>query len=416
MNALKTQSTKRGLVSLLVAQFMGAANDNILKTLLSIAVVRGMCEGKLGEGGQGLIALCLFVPFIIFSGWAGPLSDKFSKRTIAVSMKCIEVPLALLGGLGFVTGNFWLTAVSMILLATQSTFFAPSKYGMIPEIVDERDVSEANGLLNMFTNIAVIMGMLIAGILSDSINIKQEEDNALWFPAVAMVGVSVIGLVAIFWLPKLSAVNPNRTLPINGFASYAASLKEMSKTPLLRAAIAWANFYFIATIALLIVTELGVLLNVSDSIISYLLAGLGVSVGIGSLTAGFISKGHINIRISRYSAFAMVIALFLLGIMPPSLLLMSIGLFLVGITAGMYAVPIQSLLQVLSVPERRGQILATTNAMSFSFMAIASLLYWVGRSLFGDAPQHIFIVCSAIAILCWFLTMKLHIAVVQHEQ
>ena len=394
---------------------MGAANDNILKTLLSFAVVRGMWEGKLGEGGQGLIALCLFVPFIIFSGWAGPISDKFSKRTIAVSMKCVEVPLALLGGLGFVTGQFWLTAIAMVLLAMQSTFFAPSKYGMIPEIVQEHGVSKANGLLNMFTNIAVIVGMLIAGILSDSINNESSEINALWLPLVAMVGVSVIGLIAILWLPQLQAVDSTRTIPINGFASYAISIKEMSKTPLLRAAIAWANFYFIATVALLIVTEIGVLLDVSDSIISYLLAGLGVSVGIGSLTAGLISKGRINIRISRYSAFAMVIALILIGVIPPALQTMSIGLFIVGITAGMYAVPIQSLLQVLSTPERRGQILATTNAMSFSFMAIASLLYWVGRSLFGDAPQHIFIVCGVVAILCWFLTMKLHIAVVRHE-
>ncbi len=407
---------RKGLVSLLVAQFMGAANDNILKTLLSFAVVRGIWEGKLGEGGQGLIALCLFVPFIIFSGWAGPLSDKYSKRTIAVSMKCCEVPLALMGGLGFVTGTFWLTALAMVLLAIQSTFFAPSKYGMIPEIVNEQDVSKANGLLNMFTNIAVIVGMLIAGFLSDSINTNNNGQNSLWFPLIAMVGVSLIGLIAILWLPKLQAINPERSLPLNGFASYASSVREMSKTPLLRAAIAWANFYFIATVALLIVTELGVLLDVSDSIVSYMLAGLGVSVGVGSILSGYISKGHINVRISRYSAFAMVISLFGLGVLPPSLGFMSVGLFVVGITAGMYAVPIQSLLQVLSTPERRGQILATTNAMSFSFMAIASLLYWIGRPLFGDAPQHIFIVCSVVAILCWFLTLKLHIAVVKHEQ
>ena len=66
---------------------MGAANDNILKALLGFAVVRGgIWAGELGEGGQGLIALCLFVPFILFSGWAGPLADRYSKRSIAVAM------------------------------------------------------------------------------------------------------------------------------------------------------------------------------------------------------------------------------------------------------------------------------------------------------------------------------------------
>ena len=78
-------SGKRGLTALLIAQFMGAANDNILKMLLSFAVVNGIWQGKLGQGGQGLIALCLFVPFIFFSGWAGPLADRHSKRTNYVS-------------------------------------------------------------------------------------------------------------------------------------------------------------------------------------------------------------------------------------------------------------------------------------------------------------------------------------------
>ena len=121
---------------------MGAANDNILKTILGFAVVNGMWEGKLGQGGQGLIALCLFVPFILFSGWAGPLADRYSKRTISVAMKWIEIPLALSAGIGFVMGHFWSAAIAMFILATQSTFFSPAKYGMIPEIVPKRILVE----------------------------------------------------------------------------------------------------------------------------------------------------------------------------------------------------------------------------------------------------------------------------------
>ena len=170
---------KRGLSALLVAQFMGAANDNILKTLLSFAVVRGMWGGELGEGGQGLVALCLFVPFILFSGWAGPLADRLSKRTVAIWMKVVELPLALTAGVGFITNNLWLTITAMVLLATQSTFFSPAKYGMIPEIVREDRVSRANGILNMTTNIAVITGMLVAGIVSDGLSESQHRLESL---------------------------------------------------------------------------------------------------------------------------------------------------------------------------------------------------------------------------------------------
>ena len=163
---LKSHKRKIALPALLVAQFMGAANDNILKTLLSFAVIDGIWAGELGRGGQGLIALFLFIPFILFSGWAGPIADRFSKRSISVNMKILEVPLALLGGLGFILGYFWLGAIAMVVLAIQSTFFGPAKYGMIPELVPKEAVSKANGLLNMFTNIAIIIGTLIAGLIS----------------------------------------------------------------------------------------------------------------------------------------------------------------------------------------------------------------------------------------------------------
>jgi len=252
-----TQGKRRGLTALLVAQFMGAANDNILKTLLGFSVVRGMWEGKLGEGGQGLIALCLFVPFILFSGWAGPLADRHSKRSISVLMKWIEIPLAITAGFGFITGNFWIAAITMFMLATQSTFFSPAKYGMIPEIVNDANVSRANGILNMTTNVAIIVGMLVAGIVSDQLQHKSGSGIDVWLPGFVLTGVAAIGLCAIVWLPKLSPMDSDTALPTNPFLTYIKTGGAMCKSPLMKIAIAWAIFYLLATIVLLLVTELG---------------------------------------------------------------------------------------------------------------------------------------------------------------
>jgi acyl-[acyl-carrier-protein]-phospholipid O-acyltransferase/long-chain-fatty-acid--[acyl-carrier-protein] ligase len=394
---------------------MGAANDNILKTLLSFAVVRGMWEGKLGPGGQGLIALCLFLPFILFSGWAGPLADRYSKRSIAVTMKWIEIPLAVLGGIGFLIGNFWLTAIAMLALATQSTFFGPAKYGMIPEIVAKDSVSKANGLLNMFTNIAVIAGMLIAGMISVQIQDDGVKGVYDYLPGIALLGVAVLGLLAIMWLPALPPVEPNTKIPVNGFTAYITTIKEMCKSPLIYCAIAWANFYLLATVALLVVVELGVLLDVNDQKVSYLLAAIGVSVGLGSLFSGFMSRNGIRIKLSRVGAVLMSASLFVAGILPVSYALMLTSLILMGFFAGMYAVPIQSLMQLLPKPESRGRILATANAISFAFMAVGSLLYWACRPLFNDSPQYIFIFCGIIGVVCWGMTFRLHQSVNESE-
>jgi acyl-[acyl-carrier-protein]-phospholipid O-acyltransferase/long-chain-fatty-acid--[acyl-carrier-protein] ligase len=406
-------SGNKGLIALLVAQFMGAANDNILKTLLGFFVVRGMWEGKLGQGGQGIIALCLFVPFIFFSGWAGPLADRFSKRSIAIQMKFLELPLAVTAGCGFIFDNFWLTAVAMILLATQSTFFSPAKYGMIPELVPKPFLSRANGFLNMTTNIAVITGMLVAGFVSTSmqevagvteaIEIEMAASTAsiTLLPGFVLSVVAIVGIVAIVWLPKLKPLDPTTTIPINPFSSYISTIKNIFGTPLFTCAIAWAMFYLLATVALLVVTELGVVLQVDDTQVSYLLASIGIAVGLGSLAAGFLSKGSIRLEFSKRGAIAMIIVLGIAGLAPVSYWTMLVCLVGLGIAAGFYAIPLQSLMQLLPVPARRGRVLATSNALSFLFMAIGSLTYWGCRPLFGSDPQHIFVACSLIAVIAW---------------
>jgi MFS family permease len=388
---------------------MGAANDNILKTLLGFAVVRGMWEGKLGEGGQGLIALCLFVPFIIFSGWAGPLADRHSKRSISVLMKWVEVPLAVAAGAGFISGNFWLAAIAMFLLATQSTFFSPAKYGMIPEIVPVSNISRANGILNMTTNVAIIVGMLVAGIVSDQIQQENVTSIGSWLPGIVLTAVAILGLFAIVWLPKLKPMEPTMQLPSNPAATYIATGREMCTSPLMKVAVAWAFFYLLATIVLLLVTELGSLLQVNDTKVSYLLASIGISVGFGSLLAGFISQGTLRIRLSKYAALGMTLSMFVAGFAPTSYLSILICLIALGLFAGLYAVPLQSLMQMLPKPDHRGRVLATSNAISFLFMAVGSLLYWVTRPLFGNTPQYIFIACGIIGIFAWLITSAVHL-------
>ncbi len=393
-----------GLSVLLTVQFMGAANDNILKGLLSFSVIRGIWAGRLGDGGQGLIALCLFVPFILFSGWAGPLADQQSKRSIAAVMKIIEVPLAALAGIGFLIGNLWLTLASMVLLATQSTFFSPAKYGMIPELVPSAAVSRANGILNLATNLAVIVGMLAAGFVSDHFAppmvVPLEVQQPL-LPGMVLSGVAMAGVVAVVFLPKLRPQEPTARVPINPFASYIATLRAMRSTPFLPAAIAWGLFYLLATLSLLIVTELGDPLGVSDTAISILLAAIGVSVGFGSLLSGFLSRGSVRLDISRWGAVLLTVTFILAGVLH-----MNYGWTLavfcaIGLAAGLYAVPLQSYIQVLPPSSIRGRVLATSGAISFGFMALGSLGYWLVRPGFGDQPRGIFVICGVIAAVAY---------------
>ena len=194
----------RGFLSLITTQFFGAANDNILKGALIYMVIDGAWAGQLGAGGQGIVSVCFTVPFIILSGYAGQFADRNSKRYVSVTVKVLEIPISLMGLVGFWLGNLWITLLPLIALTCQSAFFGPAKYGMIPELVPSRDLSRANGTINMMTNIAVIVGTLSAGVIADAYsplpNVKGvAQDGMLWLPGAVMLVIAVAGLVSVLF-------------------------------------------------------------------------------------------------------------------------------------------------------------------------------------------------------------------------
>lgn len=165
---MKSNLFKRGFFSLVLAQFFGAMNDNILKAVLIFMVINGAWFGVLGDSGPSIVTFCFTVPFILLSGFAGQVSDRYSKRTVTWWVKSVEIPIALIAGYGFYVQNLWMTMFALIALTCQSAFFGPAKYGMIAELVDDSDLSRANGSINMLTNLSVIIGTLLAGVVSDA--------------------------------------------------------------------------------------------------------------------------------------------------------------------------------------------------------------------------------------------------------
>ena len=143
-----------GFTSLLGVSFFGAANDNLLKQVLILMVVAGgLWVNRLGVGTQGVISLVLSIPFIILSGYAGQVADKFSKQRIIFWVKMAEIPIAIFAMLGLALGSFWLSMLALFLLAIQSSFYGPAKFGIIPDLVDSHRLSQANGLINAVTNV-----------------------------------------------------------------------------------------------------------------------------------------------------------------------------------------------------------------------------------------------------------------------
>jgi MFS family permease len=405
----------RGYCSLLVVQFLGAANDNILKQCLTFMVATGIWsgrfeEGGLGEGGQVFPVLCLTIPFILLSGYAGQVADRFSKRSVMLGVKVAELPIAVIGFIGFFTQNLWLTLAALLLLSIQSSFFGPAKFGVIPELVRDKHLSLANGLLNMFTNLAVIIGSLAAGPLSDAFdptpigNLSVEP--RLWAPGVALILVAILGIFSILPMPKLRAAQPNLKYDLNPFGTYIRSLREMAQSPLLAVTLAWSGFYMIGMMALMIVPEYEAILNIDYTKTSLLLGALGVSIAVGSVLAGVASGSKIRPDFVAFGAAGMAVFFFLLGAVEPSYANVVAFILGIGFFAGFYIVPLQALLQHLSPDDERGRFLGTANALSFCFSTVGAMVYWLAANPIGMAPNRVHLICGTLALVGLFFGLR----------
>ena len=428
----ENQLLNRGMISLLCVSFLGAANDNILKQILTLmVVVGGVWVNALGDGTQSFIALVLAIPFILLSGFAGQLADKYSKATVITWVKIAEIPIAVIAATGLLMGSFWISIFALLLLAIQSSFLGPAKFGIIPELVPAKKLSQANGLILALTNVGVILGSVLAGPLADmyyptetqaqtsTIKAATSEDepatsnepsageivfvpHSVKSPRKSPVGltlitIAILGLTAVLWLPKLKPASPNRRLSLDIFSSHRETFRTADKT-LLVVLTSWSGFYLVASLALLLLPEFRSSLGVDNTKMSLIVGLLGISIAIGSCCAGFLSKDKIRPYFSLAGAAGMTVAFFLMGILPINYFGLAALVFLIGFFAGFYIVPLQSLLQYLAPEDERGRFFGTANTLSFTFISLGAVIFLV-LSFFGYTPANVALFCGGFSLI-----------------
>jgi len=408
---VKSNLFRRGFLSLVMTQFFGAMNDNVLKGVLIFMVIDGAWAGRLGQGGAGIVGICFTVPFILLSGYAGQVADRFSKRSVTQWVKIVELPIVVLAAIGFYFQNLWLTLFALIALTCQSAFFGPAKYGMIPELVDETDLSRANGSINMMTNVAVIVGTLIAGVVSDAYSPQEGKvvgGGELWLPGVSLFLVAIAGLVSAMFMVRLPTGQTGLKFDPNPFSIYTVTLKEMVKTRLFMVMMAWGYFYLLAGIALFIVPQYTVVMNIDRTAASVLMGILGIAIGLGCAVAGLVSGHKIKPRLIPFGALGLIVFFFLLAAVQPhrfengasrldvAFTSASLFIFCAGFSSGFYIIPLQALLQRLSPSGERGRFLGTANGVSFAFLTLAALFYWAFADAFSGREHEMFYVCSGL--------------------
>ncbi|MBA3484736.1 MAG: MFS transporter [Pirellulales bacterium] len=452
----------RSFWGMTVTQFLGAFNDNLFKQLVLLLSITGVDQALKSEAldNQWLPMLMFAVPFLLFTGYAGYLADRYSKRTIVVWAKVAEIVAMALGAGAFAmygaSQSMWPMYAVLFFMAAQSAFFGPAKYGILPEMLRDTDLPRANGFMLMTTFLAIIFGTAVAGLLLADHRSEAQiaamnalapaarvaADHArvagqLWMGSVACIAIAVIGTLTSLWVRRVRPANPNLeftaeslTIPQDMIALLRAD------RPLLMALLVSSTFWLLAGLVPPAVNSLGKLvLQVDDDNTSYLSAMIGVGIAVGCVIGGLVSRGRIDFRLLRIGSIGLLVCLAIVAIpadgdvgkltdagklirMPgfgESTQLLgfwgSMPMFLVlGAFTGLFAVPLQVFMQSRPPDDKKGRMIAVMNQANWIGILLAVGIYWALTKLieWQQWPR---------SVIFWFIALlMLPIALFYHPK
>jgi acyl-[acyl-carrier-protein]-phospholipid O-acyltransferase/long-chain-fatty-acid--[acyl-carrier-protein] ligase len=403
-----------------VTQFLGAFNDNLFKQLMLLLSLKVAAQDR-----QPVAMFVFSAPFLLFSGYAGYLADRHSKRTVIVLAKIAEILVMLMGLAAFLSFGQWGfpgLLVVLFLMGTHSAFFGPSKYGILPEMLRPTDLPRANGVILMTTFLAIIFGAASAGVLSDLAIRGQPSLDAtayrLWVASCVCVGIAVVGTATSFLIRKVPASVPQLRFSWSAL-TVPPDTRQMllCDWPLLGAVLASSVFWLVAGVAQQAVNSLGVhQLELNDTRTSILMASIGVGIAVGAVLAGRLSHGTADFRIMRRGGWGLIASLVVVSLPGPfhghllgfwgSL----VALIILGIFSGMYAIPLQVFMQSRPPEGQKGRMIAVMNQANFAAILLSSGVYWVFDRLvvFKDWPRCVIFAMTALVMLATVLLYRPH--------
>ncbi len=399
----------RSFVGLVLTQFLGAFNDNMLRWLV---VPIGQQIPNLGEAGSLVLGgICFTVPYLLLAPAAGSLADRHSKRDVIVGCKVAELVIMLLGIATILTGNIWCLFGIVTLMGAQSALFSPAKFGSLPEILDLHHLSKGNGVMGLVTVVSSALGT-VAGYGLYSLTQPDIASGVtmttFWPAAVALVGLAAAGLAMSLLIGREPAANPTGRMTVNPITETVPALKLLwADGPLWRAALGVAFFWSMASLAQLNIDRYGgELLGLPPVWIGILLFVLVIGVGSGSLLAGYWSAGRVELGLVPLGATGIAISSLLLFVTgswidgatdvstQQGFIWSSLNLLLLGVSAGLFNVPLDAYLQSRSDIRTRGTILAGSNFVTFAFILISCGLFWLLHDYLHLSPAQIFMVAG----------------------
>lgn len=395
-----SKTGRYSLTCLNLTQSLGVVNDNIFKFTMVFLLIEtlGASQASSILSATGAIYV---IPFLLFSSYAGILADRLSKQKLLVFMKGIEVLAMCLAIVAFAARIPWLCYSLLFVLAIHSAVLGPSKYGMIPELVEQHAISRANGLITSTTYLAIIFGTFLASFLT------EKTHSQFTLVACVCFVIAMGGFFAALGIRK----TPEQATKVKAHPFFIKeiyyTLKIASLTPhLVTAIFSSAFFLFIGAFTQLNIIPFAIqTLELTDIAGGYLFLVSALGIATGAFLAGKLSRHKTALGLSCVACLGIAINFLFLSI-TQSLPFVVIFLFLIGAFGGLFAIPFDTFIQLNSQDKRRGQMIAAANFFSFTGVFTASLLLYIFSQFLELSSANGFAAIAGLTFLVFLLLVS----------
>lgn len=403
--------SERRFLPFFLTQFAGALNDNLFKQALLLLVtfsatsVLGMSLDMLAN----LAGLLFILPFFLFSGIAGQVADRYEKGAVIRWIKLAEVLIMGLAAVGVWYGWYGALLFLLFLTGVQSAFFGPVKYAILPQVLRDKELVGGNALVEMGTFIAILLGTLLAGVLT-----KLESGQQL--VAIGLGLLAVLGLVSALMIPKAAPSAPDLKVslhPLRETWRLMAIARENHNVLLSVMAISW--FWFLGAAYLAQFPKFAQTHLMGDeTVVTLLLAIFTLGIAAGSMACERLSGHRVELGIVPIGSLG--ISLFGIDLymnMPdqpiPSdwwMILtdgyyrqVAIDLLAIGFFGGLFIVPLYAFVQQETVPDKRARVIAALNVFNALFMVISALMGILMLVVIGISIPEFFLVLAIMNLV-----------------
>ncbi|HTR39361.1 MAG TPA: acyl-[ACP]--phospholipid O-acyltransferase [Bryobacteraceae bacterium] len=365
-------------------QFLGAFNDNVYKMIVSVGAVELAANQLLGARYLALAGAVFVLPFLLFAGYAGQLADWYSKTRVLQVTKAFEIVIMGVGMAALALHSLNLLLLVLFLLAAQANFFSPAKYGILPEMLEEAQLTRANGLLELTTFAAIVLGTSVGSFL-----FARWKGEPLVLGAV-LLAIAVVGSLTSFFIRKVPASGSTEPFHWNPFGEIWSGTKELYRDrPMWLTVLGISYFWFVgALFQLTVILDGSESLHLSETHTGLLVTALAVGIGLGSIAAGWLSGDRVEVGLVPIGAAVLGLCSVLLG-SAHSFGSTVVWLACAGFAGGLFIVPLNAFLQDRAAPEEKGRLLATNNFLNMFGVIAASGVLYLAHDLLHWTPAHI---------------------------